>query len=689
MTAPRWTAVLLLALAASTFAADLPISRVVLFSSGVGYFEREANIEGDQTVELQFRTAQINDILKSMVLLDFGGGTIAPVTYAPQDPLDRILSSFAVDISDNPNVPELWDRLRGAKARVTTDRVQEGVVFGSEKQQKSVDDRILEFDVLNLMTTAGLMQIPLWHVDNIEILDKDIDRDLRRALEAMNQARDVNKRPVVINFKGEGQRDVRIGYLLETPVWKTSYRLVSDPEGMFLQGWAIVENTTDDDWNDVALAMVSGRPVSFVQDLYEPLYIQRPEIQPSIQRAARPRTYEGAMDGGAEMMAEMAAPAPAAAPSLARKADRARMAAPAMADAGMGGGMGGMPGMAGGGMMPGKPMALGEFGGTSMAAGEKVGTLFQYAIQQPVTIPRQRSAMIPIINTKVEGEKVSGFNRADDDKHPMNGIQLKNTSDLHLMAGPITVFADNVYGGDALIDDIAPGDKRLLTYAMDLSVEVVTEAKALPEEFLAAKLVRGILTITRKSRTEVTYTIRNRAKEARTVLVEHPQDDEWKLIQPEKPEETTRAAYRFRVEVEPGKAEKLVVVQERPRPDIIVIADQGPDRIEYIMRTENLSDEMKAALAKVMEMQSEIAALNTQLQEKNTRITEIEQEQNRIRQNMAQLDRNSALYKQYVEKFALQEAEFDKLREEARGLRENIDAKQKALQDYMMGLDIQ
>ncbi|NSW55669.1 MAG: DUF4139 domain-containing protein [Armatimonadetes bacterium] len=682
MMAPRWTVVLLLALATVTFAADLPISRVVLFSSGVGYFEREATIEGDQTVELQFRTAQINDILKSMVLLDFGGGSIAPVTYAPQDPLDRILSSFAVDISDNPNVPELWDRLRGAKARVVTDRTQEGIVFGSEKQQKSVDDKILEFDVLNLMTTTGLVQIPLWHVDSIEILDKDIDSDLRRALEAMDQARDVNKRPVVINFKGEGRRDVRIGYLLETPVWKTSYRLVSDAEGMFLQGWAIVENTTDDDWNNVRLAMVSGRPVSFVQDLYEPLYVERPEVQPSIQRAARPRTYEGAMEEEAKMMAEMAPAAPAEVPPLARRAGAAPMAAPSMA-MGMGGG-----GMAGG-MMADRSMALGQFGGTSMAAGEKVGTLFQYAIQQPVTIPRQRSAMIPIINTKVEGEKVSVFNRADDEKHPMNGIQLKNTSDLHLMAGPITVFADNVYGGDALIDDIAPGDKRLLTYAMDLSVEVDTEAKALPEEFLAAKLVRGVLTITRKSRSEMTYTIRNRAKEARTVLVEHPQDDEWKLVQPEKPEETTRATYRFRVEVEPGKTEKLVVVQERPRPDIIVIADQGPDRIEYILRTENLSDEMKATLAKVMEMQSEIAGLKNQLEEKNTRIKEIEQEQNRIRQNMAQLDRNSALYRQYVEKFTNQEAEFDKLREEARALRENIDAKQKALQDYLAGLDIQ
>lgn len=655
-------------------AADLPLSRVVLFSSGVGYFERMAEVSGSQKVELSFRTGQINDILKSMVLQDLGGGAIAPVTYAPQDPLDRILSSFSIDISDDPSVPELWAQLRGAKVKVKGQQMYEGTVLGAEKQQKSVGEQVMEFDVLNILTASGIQQVPLWHVENIELMDEKLNEELRRGLEAIHSARDMNKRPVVIQFNGEGQRKVRIGYLLETPVWKTSYRLMADQEGLFLQGWAIVENTTDDDWNGVNLAMVSGRPISFVQDLYEPLYIERPEVQPSVAAAAAPKVWDGAMEEAeedrvaAKTMRAMPAPAPAMAPGM-----------------GFSGGMGGGYAMAE--AAPEAP-SMREGRTQSMASGGKVGTLFQYAINQPVSIPRQQSAMIPIINADIEGEKLSVYSQASDAKHPMNGIQLKNTSGLHLMAGPITVFAGNVYGGDALIDDVAPDEKRLVTYAMDLAVEVDPETKSGPQEFVAARVVRGIMQIIRKSRIETTYKIKNSADEKRVLLVEHPIRQDWKLLSPDAPEETTRSAYRFRVEVEAGKSAALPVVEEWPHPEIIRLADQDLERIELYLNMPELSAEMKAALEKLRGMLSELAALDAQRQEKETRTQEIEQEQERIRKNMAQLDRNSALYRQYVDKFTAQETEFEKLREDLRGIRESMTGKTKEIQDYLEGLEI-
>lgn len=663
---------LIVAIGTMAVAAELPLTRAVLFSSGVGYFEREGAVEGEATVELSFRTAQINDILKSMVLMDYDGGTIAPVTYAPQDPLERTLSSFAIDLSDNPRLSELWDRMRGAKVKVTADRTYEGIVFGSEKQEKSVGDEVMEIEVLNLMTDAGLVEVALWHVNSIELKDPKLDTDLRKALEAINKARDTNKRPVVLQFKGEGERKVSVGYLLETPIWKTSYRLVSDDEGLFLQGWAIVENTTDDDWDEIALSMVSGRPVSFIQDLYEPLYVQRPVIEPSVQAAARPQIWEGAMEEAEEMAAPREAPAPTA--KLARRAGRAK-----------GGMAAGMAMAAGYGE---RKMDLAETGAAAMATGGKIGTLFQYAINQPVTIPRQRSAMIPIINAGVEGEKVSVYNQRVDAKSPMNGLKMKNSSGLHLMGGPITVFADGVYGGDALIEDVAPDEERLLTYAMDLSVEVDPKTKSHPEEFLSARLVRGIMTITRKSRVEMTYTVKNKADEKRLVLVEHPLKPDWKLITPEKADEKTRSVYRFRVPVEPGETQTLTVIEDRPRPEIVRIMDRGPDEVKILLQMPELSQKIKDALRKLMEMQGEMAALDDQREEKETRIKEIEGEQDRIRKNMRELDRNSALYRQYVEKFTKQETEFEGLREEVKGLREQLDAKVKAVQDYILSIDV-
>jgi len=669
-------------MAASAFAADLPLTRVVLFSSGVGYFERSGTVEGDATVELSFRTAQINDILKSLVLQDFDGGDIAPVTYAPQDPLQRTLSSFSIDLSEIDRMSDLWDNLIGAKVRVTTEKVFEGTVVGSEEQEKSVGDRVIEFEVFNLMTEEGLVQIPLWHVNIIQILDEDIDKDIRRALEAIDEARDVNKRPVSLAFNGEGKRNVRVGYLLETPVWKTTYRLVADEEGLYLQGWAIVENTTDDDWDKIGLSMVSGRPVSFIQDLYEPLYVRRPVVAPSVQVAARPQTWEGGMEDE-EAMAEMAMPAEAPAPARA-KARRARKAAPTMA-AGMA--MADVGGMGAPGAPP--PGFGRDAAARSMAQGGKVGTLFQYAINQPVTIPRQRSAMIPIINAEVEGEKLSVYNQFADAKHPMNGIQMKNTSGLHLMGGPITVFADNVYGGDALIEDVAPGDKRLLTYAMDLAVEIDPKTKPYPDQILGVKIVRGVMTITSKSRMDTTYTVKNNGTDKRVVLVEHPIRNGWDLISPKDPAETTRSAYRFRVEVEPKKAQKLVVTTEMKRPDTIALSGSSAGQMLILIKTPGVSDAVKKALQKVADMQGELADLEAQREEKETRIEEIEEEQNRIRKNMRELDRQSELYKQYVSKFTEQETEFEQLREGVKELRGKEDAQQKAIEDYIAGINVE
>ncbi len=664
--------VLLGAIATMCAAADLPLSRVVLFTSGVGYFEREGSVQGNSLVELSFRTNQINDILKSMVLQDLSGGAIAPVTYAPQDPLERTLSSFAVDISDNPSVVQVWDRLRGTRVKLEAESTVEGVVFGSEEQEKSVGDNILKFQVLNVLTDTGLVAVPLWQVRTLALLDPAIDSDLRKALKAMDQARDTDKRPVTITFNGDGDRNVVIGYLLETPVWKTSYRLVSDKEGLFLQGWAIVENTSDDDWEDVTLSLVSGRPVSFIQDLYQPLYVKRPVVAPSVAAAAAPRIWEGDLEEAEETAAaedrprEMAKAAPA--PSVAMGAGMAAPGAPRRER---------------------RAMDLATTGAQSIAEGGKVGTLFQYAINQPVSVPRQRSAMIPIINGRVEGEKVSVYNAQVDPKYPMNGIKLRNTTGLHLMGGPITVFDTDVYGGDALIDDIVPGDDRLLTYAVDLAVEVDPRGKHTPDTFVSAKIVNGIMTMQYKRQSSLTYVARNNGEEPRKLLVEHPVRDDWKLVTPDKPEERTRSAYRFALALEPAKTAELLVVEESVRAEIVSLADQDAEDIDLLIGRTTLSEQMKAALQTIVGMRGELAQLAAKREEAETQVEEITGEQDRIRQNMRELDRQSELYRKYVDKLTEQETLLEKLSGELKTLRANEQEKEKALADYVAGLNIE
>ena len=284
--------------------ADVPVKAVVLFSSGVGYFEHYGTVTGDGSTELRFKTQQINDILKSLVLQDMDGGKVSTVTYPSQDPIEKTLKSFQVDITDNPPLADLLNQLRGAKLTIsrTDGSSPSGVVLGVEKRTKGGgDDKHppVEVSVLNLISGGQIQSITMDDsIVRIALDDPSLQDELSKALEALAQARDQDKKPVTINFRGDGERHVRIGYVVETPIWKTSYRLIlgaGAQDTPKLLGWAIVENQTDNDWNGIQLSLVSGRPISFVQDLYQPLYIPRPVVQPELYASLNPQTYEGGM----------------------------------------------------------------------------------------------------------------------------------------------------------------------------------------------------------------------------------------------------------------------------------------------------------------------------------------------------------------------------------------------------------
>ena len=370
-----------------------------------------------------------------------------------------------------------------------------------------------------------------------------------------------------MNFLGQGKRDVRVGYIQESPIWKTSYRLVlKDDEKPFLQGWAIVENTTEEDWNDVNLTLVSGRPISFVMDLYQPLYVQRPVVQPELYASLRPQTYdqdlaakEAEFRGGGRRRAPLKLAGGGA--LLADRAGRRQLRDATDAVSGRAAWPAAIV-LAGVQRPAGRGIDLAK-GGQSLAQAGDVGELFQYAIATPVTLPRQQSAMLPIVNDSVEGTKVSIYNASVHAKHPLNGLQLKNTTELHLMQGPITVFDDGAYAGDAQIEDLQPGTERLISYALDLDTEVAPESKGQPEQLVSVKISKGTLLTQRKLTREQKYTVKNSGDKAKTVLIEYPLDANWKLITPKEPGEKTRNLYRFAVDAEPGKPAKLDVKEEQ------------------------------------------------------------------------------------------------------------------------------
>ena len=280
----------------------LPIGQVVLFNSGVGYFQREGEVAGDTHVELSFPTSDVNDLLKSLVLQDMGGGRVQAISYDSQDPVDKILHSFALDLNNNPTYGQILNQARGEKIEVMRQEKPganphkvSGTIIGMESHRDAVGkDSFVDVEQLNLLTTEGMLSIPLTQVLSVRFQNQTLESEFRRALQVLAGSHDVQKKTVALQFNGNGKRAVKVGYVVERPIWKTTYRLVLEPNGkLFMQGWAIVENTSDDDWNNVRMVLVSGKPISYRMDLYDPLYIPRPLVEPELFASLRPPVYGG------------------------------------------------------------------------------------------------------------------------------------------------------------------------------------------------------------------------------------------------------------------------------------------------------------------------------------------------------------------------------------------------------------
>ena len=658
---------------------SVPISALVLFTSGVGYFQHDGTVEGNAKMELTFSASQINDLLKSLVLRDLDGGTISSVTYSSRDPITRTLKSFSIDLTSNPTLASLLIQTRGEAITVTlgSGNTLTGTIISVESRQVAAGTKgEIAGDFLTLNAAAGVSSIALSDIQGIRFLRKEVQDDLAQALQVLSSSHGIEKKKVVLHFTGTGKRRVRIGYILESPVWKTSYRLVlGDAASHLLQGWALVENTSDTDWRSVALTLVSGRPITFTMDLYQPLYIQRPEVPLELYQSLLPKTNQMAMEeqaSAAEAMDEEAASAPASpAPSAKAEAPREMLR---RAASGAGASLGG-------------DFSVSQ-GVAAAARGGQVGELFQYAIEAPVTLSRQQSAMLPILNQQVTGERYSLFNEGTDPTHPLNAVRLKNSSPLHLMQGPITVFDAGTYAGDAQITDLAPGAEQLVTYAMDLDTEVQAVPGSSPTSLVSVRISKGIFLYTSKAQQERIYTIKNNGTKSRTVLIEHPYQPEWTLAAPKDALERTRDAYRFAVPVAAGKSASLSVVQTRTIEQSIALSSLGSDQVALYLRNPVVSQSVRAALQKLAALQQKASDTASQRALKEQRVSDIGSDQSRIRANMERLSQSSDLYKRYVKTLSDEEDELAKLRDDVAKLRDLETAQRKDVADYIQTLEV-
>lgn len=663
---------------------DLEVARVAIFTSGVAYYERQAEVDGDGSAEIRFRTEQINDVLKSLVVQD-AGGKPGIVRYASRDPISRTLKSFAVDLTDKPTLGQLLDQLRGEPVELGGSLKAKGVIVGVETKFVRLPNGevVGEVEILTLLTDAGLQAFELAKLQTIKLVNASIDEELRKALMTLASAHDADKKSVQVTFEGDGKRPVRVAYMLEAPVWKTSYRLVLPAEGKpLVQGWATVENATESDWKNVQLTLVSGRPVSFRMDLYTPLYVPRPLEMMEMFAGLRPPTYETAMagegGGGEKLNMESdgdgvraglyATPAPAAAPARARAAGRGVML--------------------GNSEFLGSPSDAGFAGQAAVATGAEAGELFSYTIDAPVSIARQQSAMLPIVSGPIDANKVSIFNVATHARHAFNGLELKNTTGLHLMQGPITVFDGGSYAGDAKMLDLHPDEQRLIAYALDLATEVDVKQQPQPEEIVSLWIRKGVLFHKRRYVDQRVYEVKNKSDKPKTVILEQATSDEWSLVEPKEAHQRTRDTLRFKLPVEGRKTASQTVTLERTAEQAVGLVDRGLDEIAFYMRSRTISPQVRAALEEVAQRRTDLDQIARRRAEAEKKREELVADQARIRENLKTLDKAQDAYQRQLRQFDDIDEQINTLREEIAKLRGDEAAKRKALEDYLAGLDV-
>jgi hypothetical protein len=678
----------------------LPIKQITLFTSGVAYTERDGSVDGNATVPLIFHTAQINDILKSMVLID-RGGKVQPATFASSDPVGRTLQGFAIDVSQDMSQSDLLGKLRGANVSVETagGPTLTGQMIGVEDRPIGGPDvKPVTATYLNVLTESGLTSVPLDQDKTVRILDDRLNHELHEALSTLATGTDTQRRQVTLHFAGLGRRDVRVAYVTEAPIWKISYRLVLGGSSgsraaakPYLQGWAIVENTTDEDWKGVRLSLVSGRPVSFIQDLYQPLYIPRPEIGPDVVASPYPQTHDENLQvsnrkAAGNQLAEQGR-------SQGGK-DASGFADPSIAKKLLPTGIdpNDLTALSNNNISivryrdePEGEAAFNELRKSSraQASGRRAGEMFAYNISSPVTLLSRQAAMIPVIAQDITADRVSIYNADLDGQFPMNAVRLRNTTNLHLKGGPITLFDGGAYAGDARMEDVPPGDSRLISYAVDLSMICSRNTPGDVTTKTSISVRRGLFTESRSIQDEVVYTLKSRSDKPKTVLVEHPIVAGYSLNVPTASTERTASVYRFRVTVPPHKTQTLRVVTEHKISSTVALSNMATDSMLVYASNGSVSAKLKNAFQEIVHRRKQIDDLKSQSAVLSADIAAINDDQDRIRKNMGALDKASSLYKRYVSVLDGQETKMDSMRHEVTSLKHQAAAAENALRAFM------
>jgi len=679
---------------------SLPVKKVVLYKNGVGYFEHKGQVQGNQEFGIEFTTTQLNDVLKSLTLVDLQGGSINAVRYNSVAPLDEQLKGLQIPLSEEVTSAAFLIALRGTRVEVRSGAsTASGKVFSVETVEKETPSGgTTHVTQLAIVTDAGEMRLfELTPGLMVRAAEADIQQDLSHYLTLMGSTRSKDVRRMTISATGSGERDIMVSYISEVPVWKSTYRIVipKAPAQAFLQGWAIVDNTVGEDWTDVKLSLVSGTPQSFVQNISQPYYTRRPVVPLPESVMLAPQAHEATMT-----TTDLAAPAIAT-----------RGGAGGVPGGVAGGSMGRVIGGVGGGTGGGRfalPPPPGEVTEDEEAAevtdalrreeaaaeGLAVGELFEYNLKEKITVLKNQSALVPIVQSPIKAEQVTLITTNDNSAEPgtpLRALWLHNTSGLTLDGGTFNVQEQDSFAGEGIMDLLHPGERRLLSYAADRAVRVVKQDPSGSRTYTRVTVLQGILSMHSEEREATTYLVYNADTTPRQVILEHPIRNGWKLLDDVKPEETSATRYRFRVAVQPGKMEKFTVNERRLEVTRIAVSNVTDSQVAAYVQQGSVKPGLEGELRKVIAKKSEVSGVDQGLKSVQQEADFINRDQARLRENMKALKgspEEKALLQRYTKELDGQEDRLALLQKQAAVLKTQRELLQTELDTMVMAFSV-
>ncbi|WP_284538844.1 DUF4139 domain-containing protein [Pleomorphomonas sp. T1.2MG-36] len=636
------------AFATTAFSAD-KVGSVLLSSGGLAEIVRTVDLaDGENRLTLEIPADQADDVLKSLLVSD-PGGAIVSVTLDGANSVSEAFKRLPLKREDLASTATIAAAMTGYAATIDdgAGRKASGVILGVGKVPRATEGQPIELPAVTLRQDDGsFAEVLLGPGASIVFADKDLQRRIDAAISAVGAAADTNFRTLSIETMGKGARTVRLSYVVAAPVWKAAYRIVPAEGGKSrVQGWAVLENGSGDDWSDVQLTLSSANPVALRQRLVDMYWRERREVPLLLPGGPVDLLVDGAAAGGAfnaaetESMADLPGEAPP---------DMMAMRAQAM------------------------PAPAAPSRGQEMVSVEgDIGVSF--TLPQPVTLKAGATLTVPIIDADLDADVVSLW-RDGSGSAPQAAVFLSNTTGKSVPPGIFTVYGKNGYLGDAQVAGIPPGEKRFAAFAADPKTRIISERDS-RETIVGLSARDGVLNVKKSLAWTTVYHVAAPKEEARAVMIDHARIGGTEVMSDGEVVSSEPERLRLRTDVAAGATKDIRVTETRIDAEAVHLSDAPSDTLLFYASTRGADPAIMEKLKAIAAIKTRVADAERGIERAERTVARQADEQERIRANLAALPETSDSAKSYIAKLArsekaIEEAEAERTAEQAKADRE-------------------